>query len=363
MTMHKGYIDKHQLTVLVTLMIMGSYFLVVPRTMAYFAGSAGWLGVVVGSLGGVIVGSLVVALHRRFPSHDLMGMSEVVLGKWLGKLWSLLFFLYTLAFAVVTREFSTTILTPFLADSPIGPVLVISMIIMSYLAYSGIESIARTAQVFLPLIVLSILPLLVISISSGDIGQNLPWLGKGPAAIAMAGLNAGAVFGEVVVFTVILSHLRRTTDDIAALGWGIFFAMVPLVLITIGGVSLYGHEGVTTLSFPAISIARRIKIGIYFERLEAIFIILWFVLSMLKIGMVLVASVITLAGIFELKTYQPLVLPTALLSILLSLQFETDYSVLEFVDKFTTYTLPTSILFPGVVLLVAIIRGKREVPQ
>lgn len=94
--MHKGYIDKHQLTVLVTLMIMGSYFLVVPRTMAYFAGSAGWLGVVVGSLGGVIVGSLVVALHRRFPSHDLMGMSEVVLGKWLGKLWSLLFFLYTL---------------------------------------------------------------------------------------------------------------------------------------------------------------------------------------------------------------------------------------------------------------------------
>ncbi len=361
--MRKGYIDKRQLAVLVILMIMGSYFLVVPRTMAYYAGSGGWLGVPLGALGGVIVASLVIPLHRRFPSHDLIGMSEVVLGKWLGKAWSLLFFLYTLSFAAVTREFSTTLLTPFLSDSPIGPVIVIGMIIMSYLAFSGIESIARTAQVFLPLIVISILLILVTSISSGDIGRNQPWLGKGPASLAMAGLNAGAVFGEIAVFTVFLSHLRRTNDDLAALGWGIFLSLVPLTLITIGGISLFGHEGVTTLAFPAISIARRIKIGIYFERLEALFIILWFVLSMLKIGLILVASVITLAGIFELKTYQPLVLPTAVLSILLSLQFETDYSVLQFVDKFTTYSLPFAILIPGLILLVAIIRGKREVQQ
>lgn len=355
-----GHIDKRQVAVLVALTIMGTYFLTVPRTMAGYAGSAGWIGPLVGFIPGVIIAGILILLHRRFPTRDFIGISEIVLGKVLGKIWSLAFFIYTLSIFIIIREFSTTILTPFLPESPIGPVLIIMTFLLTYLAYSGIESIARTAQVFLPVIAVSLLFILITSISSGDLGRIQPWLGKGLGGIGMAGLNAGGVIGQLVVFTVILSSLRRVKDDVKALGWGLVLGIIPLTLITMGGISLYGYEGVTRLSFPAISIARTIKIGNYFERLEAIFIIIWFILAMLKIGLIVFASTKTLAGILELKYYQPLVLPTAIFLMLLALQPETDYDALRFIDYFTTYSFPIAFALPGLLLAVAVLRNKRD---
>ncbi|MBO8126969.1 MAG: endospore germination permease [Firmicutes bacterium] len=355
-----GHIDKRQLAVLITLDITGSYFLVAPRVMAKYAGPAGWIGILVGSLSGVGLGALLIALHRHFPTRDFIGMSELILGRHLGKLWSLVFFGYAMSVFLIIREFSTTILTPFLPESPIGPVIAIMTVIIAYLAYSGIESIARTAQVFLPFIAISLLLILATALAGGDLGRIQPWLGKGLAGIGLAGLNAGAVFGELVLFLAIFSHLRRTKDDVSGFGWGLILGTIPLTLVTISGISLYGHQGVTRLTFPAISIAQLIRLGRYFERMEAVFIIIWFILSMLKIGLIIYTATVTLAGILELKRYQPLVLPTAVLAVLLSLQPKTDYSVLQMIDFFTNYTLPVTLLLPGLLLVVASIRKVRE---
>ncbi len=355
-----GQIDKRQLVVLVTLTLMGSYFLTVPRVMAHYAGSAGWLGPLFGSVAGIINAFILTALHRRFPEQDFTGIAQIVLGPVGGKLWALLFFAYTLIIATVIREFATTILTPFLPDSPIGPVIIIMGLLLTYLAYSGIESIARTAQVFLPLIVISLLLLLITALSTGDLGRIQPWLGKGWKGIGQATLNSGSIYGEIILFAAILPHLRRTSDNLSGLLWGIFFAGILLTLITIGGISLFGYRSLTRLAFPAISTARTIRIGTYFERMEALFIIIWFNMSMLKMGLFLYAAAKTLAGTLNLPEYKPLVVPTVIFLMLLVLLPATDYSIVMILNYFTSLTLPVTFILPGLLLAVAYLRKKGE---
>src|SRR3569832_1352353 len=87
-------IGVRQLTILVIHFMLGTSILIAPSNLAHVARQDGWISATLGI--GLVIGSgwLYECLARRYPTMTFTMMIEHVLGKWIGKIVSLLLFTY-----------------------------------------------------------------------------------------------------------------------------------------------------------------------------------------------------------------------------------------------------------------------------
>lgn len=103
--MKKNKISSTQFRILVTLHCVGSGILVVPSAIAADAKQDAWISAFLGIMIGVILVQLYVAIGNLSPNKTLIELNEYLLGKWIGKAVSLLFFFLYFYFVV---KFYTT---------------------------------------------------------------------------------------------------------------------------------------------------------------------------------------------------------------------------------------------------------------
>nr|WP_319800740.1 GerAB/ArcD/ProY family transporter [Brevibacillus borstelensis] len=90
--LEQGKINIRQLTVLVIAFTMGTSFLLGPSPLALEAKQNAWIAAIIGIVIDLVLIVMYVALGNLFPGMTLAQYSEKILGKWPGKLISLLFF-------------------------------------------------------------------------------------------------------------------------------------------------------------------------------------------------------------------------------------------------------------------------------
>ncbi|WP_051005515.1 GerAB/ArcD/ProY family transporter [Paenisporosarcina sp. TG-14] len=88
----KVKISQYQFAILVMMFTVGSSILIIPAGLAKEAKEDAWIAALLGIGVGVVLVFLYSALGNRFPDMNLAEYSEVILGKWLGKLVSILYF-------------------------------------------------------------------------------------------------------------------------------------------------------------------------------------------------------------------------------------------------------------------------------
>src|SRR5690606_33928848 len=96
--------------------------------------------------------------------------------------------------------------------------------------------------------------------------------------------------------------------------------------------------------------------------LEVIMAGIWFITIYFKLAISFYASVMTFAELFQLKEAKQLYLPFGMIMVVLSVvAYPNMASFIHFASKIDfTYSLPYSVLFPLLILIVAAIRKKRQ---
>ena len=103
-----------------------------------------------------------------------------------------------------------------------------------------------------------------------------------------------------------------------------FAALIAFTVLSIllaVSVLTMGKEISTETTLPFYRLSRNIYLGRFFQRVEALFIIIWSIVGALKIALTLYGAAVSLARTLKLPDYRPLIWPLGLIIFIFSFEF------------------------------------------
>jgi spore germination protein KB len=360
----RGRIGVRQFTVLTILFTIGSSILIVPAGLAEVAKTDAWIAAIVGLVGGLLLVQLCNLIAARFPRMTLVQIIHEVFGQWLGKAIAFLYFVYFyLMAALVLRNISDFLTTHVLVNTPIQMIHIFFLLVVILGLRNGLETFTRTAEIFLPWVMLFFVIMIVLLPPNFEPKNALPVFGYGIKPIVQASLpHIGTPYMELVVFLMILPFVKQSRKARRAFFVGVFIGGMMLVIISLLSILVLGADVTARQLYPSYSLAKKISIGNFLERLEVIMAGIWFITIYFKLVICFYASTMIFSEMFRFKTAKPLYLPFGMIMIVLSIIVYPNVSYfMNFASKtYLPYAVTYAVIIPAALLLVAMIRKKKQ---
>ncbi|MDU0204096.1 MULTISPECIES: endospore germination permease [Paenibacillus] len=360
----KGRIGVHQFTILTTLFTIGSAILIAPSGLAYDAKQDAWIAAILGLLAGLLLVILYQALGQRFPQQTLVKYCEELMGKWVGKAVGLLYFcFFFILAALVLRNLGDFISTQVLVDTPLQFTHIFFLAIVILGIRNGLETFTRTSEIFLPWVLLFFFLMFILLPTQMKVNNIMPILGYGFKPIVRASLPLiGTPYLELVVFLMILPFVNQTKKLGKAFLAGVSIGGSLIVIISLLSILVLGDDLTSVQMYPSFSLARRISIGSFLERLEVVMAGIWFITIYFKLTLCLYASAVALGEVFKLSEIRQLYIPLGMTLVVLSV---VAYPNVAYFIKFASkiwlfYSGTFGLVIPLLLLGLAMIRKKRD---
>lgn len=359
--MNKEVISDIQGISLMIFFISGSS--IVTQT-AQEAGSDSWIAILLGIILSLPIVYIYARLLSLFPGKDLFDILTYVFGKFLGKGIALLYIWFSIHLgAFIIRDYGEFPVTISLPETP----MIVPMIAITFLATwgvkEGIEVLGRWTLFFL--ILVSPLPgiTMLLLIPEMDFNNIQPILYNGIKPVMDGAFSVFSFpFGETIIFLMVLSSLKSRKSSYKIYIKGLLIGGVLLACVTLTEVLVLGSDLYSATYFPSHSVASKINIGGFLQRMEVFIIISLFIASFIKISICLLAASRGIAKVFNYDDYRFIVGPIALL--MLNLAYLLHDSLIEMVEwggeVWKYYTFPFMVIMPIFILIGAEIKNKRN---
>lgn len=290
--MQKENISLLQLLVLVFIFLLGSSIIMGVGTGAR---QDAWLAILMATFIGIGLMYFYYTLNRLLPNKNLFEIMEYCLSRPIAIFFSIAYILY---FFYITcrllRDFAELISSAILVVTPIEVITLSLMLVIAYILYLGLEVLGRVSEIFAPYLIGFLLLLILFLMGSGELDfRNLqPILGEGfkPIMNEVFPSLITFPFGELIVFTVVLSHVTEFKKGKKVVLMGVLLAGIFLMTGTVVMLLVLGTESIQITNFPLLSAARKISIGEFIERTDAI------VVFIMMLGVLVKCSIFFLWG-------------------------------------------------------------------
>lgn len=358
----KGIINTKQFVWLLFIIITTFATMQIPGMLIMQAGRDAWLSVLGAWFLDVMLALVYAYMGIRFPGENFVQYSITILGKYLGRVVGIIFPLFfLLVCTIVLRGLSQVVNTTFLPTTPLNVILICSYIVSAHIGRKGIEVIARTTEVLGPLFLLSIITLSFLVLPSFDIARMKPQFDEGVAPFLVGTPLLLTTFGVCIIMAMYIPLCNRPENGFLAKFIAVSLGALVVGLIITLSVGIFGIEDAQYMFSPGLQLARMINFSNYLERIEMVWLMILVGSSIVASSSLLWAFGQGLAQITGLKTYQPLIYPGALLSLVLCIiSFPSSLQQTQFFH----YTFPIVAIFvqTGLELFLfaaALIMGKR----
>ncbi|HBT15579.1 MAG TPA: hypothetical protein DEB05_01325 [Firmicutes bacterium] len=353
--MEEGRISSSQLSLLAISYLIGTTFLLSPGSQAK---QGTWLTILLG-LGEALIPVLIfTTLAKRFAGKSLIEINDLVWGKIVGKLFSLVFLWYifhlgSASFAIFVALFKTTVLIA----TPEVILLISGLLSCIYVSKKGIEVIARTNEVLILITVLLLILGFLLVLNIFNANNLFPVIEIPITRLLWATQESSSLFGQTIVFMMIFPYLNRRKSCTGAIIKGLVVAAILLMSSAVRTTGVLGKISESYI-FPNYETDRLIDIGNTLTRLEILPVLNFLTMGFIKSSVSLYVTSLGTAQLLNLRTYRPVVIPLGILMIIAATQNYPDISShLRFVENIhPIYALPVQIIFPLITLLLAIIR-------
>ncbi|MGG3283895.1 GerAB/ArcD/ProY family transporter [Paenibacillus solani] len=363
--MPKVKISLRQVSILTAMYLIGSAILILPSGMASMAKQDAWIASLVGMGFGFIILTVQWQLSRKYPETNLLSLSEKLLGKWIGKTVNLLF-LVTLFLggpAPVLHDVGLFMTVQMLPETPIQAIIYLFGLLVILGVRLGLEVLARSAELLFPWFLLLFISMSILLLSTIKWENAQPILESGvspiiPAAISFVSI---AFLPNIVLMIIYPGSVNRAEDTHKAVYIGSLIGGLVLFMIIALSILVLGPEVTARNQYPSYMLAKKINIGNFLQRIEAVMAVMWFITLFFRISLYIYAITIGLSQIFNIKNYQPLVLPIgwimAMVSVFIypNVPYETQFNE----KTWGPYTITVGFLFPLLLLCLHFLRKKR----
>ncbi|WP_240546096.1 GerAB/ArcD/ProY family transporter [Paenibacillus artemisiicola] len=343
-----GKINARQFMVLVFLYTIGSTVLIIPAGLASAADQDAWIGALAGVAMGVVIAGLYIALWRLFPGRSFVGICRAVLGRWLGTLLGIVFLFYSFVGATTVLYYVGNFFSiHFLPRTPFAFICALFALIVIFGVRLGLETIARATEMMLPWFLILFIVILLTLMPGIQPEKMLPVFETGWKPVFWAGFTFAAtaympLLSLFAVFPRIGNPEKARTGMYAfALMGGLCVALVTLLCILILGPDITSRS-----MFPSYALVKKINIGNFLQRIEAVLAGMWFITTYIKTTFYYYGWVTSLAEMLRLRDYRTLTLPCGMLMVAFALILYPDVAYMLHWD---------SVVFPPYILFVAFV--------
>lgn len=320
--MQKVKINSYQFLVLVTFFSMGTSILIIPSVLAEGAKQDAWIAAIFGTIIGIIVIWLFCFIAQWFPNLTFIQINEKILGKWIGKAVSLLFVLMTFIYAASLLFYSGTFLNiHLLPNTPMIALNILLALVIVMGVRLGLETIARSAEIFILFFTILFILLVLFIIPEVRLEKIQPIFEAGPIHIMKSSLSLIEVMAVdavvlLMIFPAFINNIKQAKKSFYI---GYLLGGFAIIILTFLSIAVLGPYSTATEYHPSYELAKRINIGNFIQRLEAVMAGLWILALYIKATIYLYATVFGMAQIFNLKEYKPLTIPIGVAAVVLSL--------------------------------------------
>jgi len=356
-------IHPRQFFILVFLYVVGDAVLYVPGLLTAEAKQDAWVSAMIGWAEGIIMVLLYSVLSNRYPGLSLIEYSETLLGKWLGKMVGILFISYLFIDASLMLmeigDFVTTVMMP---ETPIEVTLILFAGIIVLGTFFGLETIARTGELLFPWFIFLFLLMIVFVLPKAEPTNMQPVLAQSFTSIVSGNLRLFGYMLETVILIILFPYVKASRLTGKAYQLGVFLGNSVLTIVTAVSILVLGAEITVMYAYPSYSLARKIEVGDFFERIEAIMAIIWFISIYLKITICFFGTSLGLAQVLALKDYRPLVVPLGFIMVPMAIASVPNRPYFDmFVSKYwMPYSLTYGLVLPLLLLLLSFIFDRKK---
>lgn len=355
-----GKIDSRQAILLLLTLVSPSAILVLPNPITGVAKQDALLSMAFAIIGGLVIALLIAGLGRRFPQKNIFEYPELILGRVLGKIVTLLYVLWFIHLEIIVYgEFGFFINATILPNTPPIAFHLPVTLLSVYLVRQGLEVLARVNQLFTAIALLPVTLVITLGVTNMDLTRLLPFFDRGLSATLHGAVLPVSFLGEIILLAVFIPFLKQPRQASRIAVWGILANGFLVALGIVYSIASIGVEQTTFHFYPFYTAIRIISVGDFLERLESIVAIVWIMGGQLKVSLIRYASTLGSAQCLGLKDYRPLALPIGVLVLAgWSLISGSSVDLMEFgANTWPFYASIFEIGIPALLLIVELIRG------
>ncbi len=361
MTSREGTFGTFEAVCMIVIVMQTKMFYTSTSLIIKYEGTSSWYGTIISCLMSLVFFSLFYLLMKRFPGMDLTQIFEAVLGKVIGKILVLCFAAYSLFLAASNlREFIEMIKIYNLPYTPPSILIFGYIAVCAIVAYTGLESIARMAAIFLVPVLVGIFLILVLASPYYSADYLKPYLGYGFMKTLRTGVLRSSAYDEVFILTIIINSLHNLKSFKRA---GYFSILITGAVFSVNVICnlmafMYnvGSENISGL----FELSRAIYFNRFVQRLESVFLFTWVISSLLAVSLIFYISMNLYSKAFNIPSHRPMIFPFCFLLFMVALIPKNISEVIQRNIHFIRqYSLFFVYLVPIIVLLMAVIFRKR----
>lgn len=274
-------ISTHQFFILGSAVALGTTFFPVSSVTTLTAGRDGWMSVIPGFLVGIPFGLILISLARKYPNKNLFEISEIVLGKGLGKVFGILTILVGAYFGgLLMGQGADMFSRSILPEIPRWVFLLIGFFFIYIMVHVGIEVFARFSEIVFPIIVFTLILNALLAYPRFERGELLPLFENGFKPVFLGTLQIVPWPLEYILFlTGFISFLPRGKQEIKLMRsqiWRILLLSGFLdMIITLVEIWVFGSTEVARMTYGLLALGKMIEVSRTIAGVESIFMIVW----------------------------------------------------------------------------------------
>lgn len=321
-----------------------------------------WISVFLGGIIAMIAGIIIVKLSQQFPEKTFYQYSQVIVGRWLGWILSLLiisYFFTISAFEVRTMAEVTSLFL--LEGTPTWAIILPFMWVGLYLVSSGINSIARLFEIIFPITFVIFLLVAFLSFGIFEIDNLRPVLGLGVTPM-LKGIKTAtlALLGPEIML--LLVAFMKPADKTKAVRIVVVGLIIPLIFYVITVVMVIGAlsiEGVVTRTWPTIELMRSYEIpGLIFERFESFLLVIWIMQIFATFTITYYAAALGLAQLFQ-TNIQPFLFGLLPVIYMIAMTPKNINDLFKFGDQIGHAAIILFGILPIILLIISRLKGEK----
>ncbi|WP_026476958.1 GerAB/ArcD/ProY family transporter [Alkaliphilus transvaalensis] len=355
MNFDNNRISATQLGSILLLTIVGTGILTLPRALAEAVGPDGWILILIGGI--ITIGLVLIHTYivKSFPGKRYIEILSETLSKPVAYFLVALYVIYFIILnGSLVRIFSEVVKMFLLLRTPIEVIIFTILLVAAYLARSGIEALARMAELLVPLIFIPSIILFALATQGSDLTNLMPVL-----ETSIEDLIAGipTIVFSFLGFEILLIfgyYVNKPKQVMKKSSIAILVAMAIYSLLNIVTIAQFGVEQTVHLNWPTLSLFKTIEFpGLFIENVEAVVMGMWVMTVFMSIAPLLLVKVILLGDLFGARDNRFFALPLLPLLYFIALSADSMAAAYSYLDIFVNYTAPAVLL--GVPILIIIV--------
>ena len=315
-----GKIGAGEGIALIAMLLLPNIYLSEPSLAIGFVGSSAWLLKLVSGVIAVAMLLFVIRFYQayveRYQSGKLVSFYDFLRCAVGGRLATALFLGWAVLFEVQTiltlREFADYVLITTLPTNRLAILLLLFSATIVLILCRGLEVVLRVSYLLFAIAFLGIVLMALLLLGAYEFSHLFPWQGYGLGALARHSFCDLGTWSVGLAILLVMPNLQNLQTVKKAVYYGFGYTMFLKSLVIAAALMIFGVVVAPERALLFYETVQTINLSQYFQRVEAVFVILWLTGGLLSAALMQYFSLTMACQPFKVND-MPALLPLAVL--------------------------------------------------